>query len=305
MQSSRDRFELGRVGTAAFVAVLVVLATLRVVSITPWTMPAFDLYAYWSTRFGLDYSTAHQGLTGAYLYSPAFAEAIRPLTLLPWPVFAGLWTLIAGLPLAWLAGRFALPLLLLPPFALSVAGGQLDLLFAAVILLGWRWPALWAFPILTKVTPGIGLVWFLVRREWRSLALALGATGGIALASAALDSEGWAGWLAMLGRRQFPALSDTLWLLPVPLGIRLVVATGLIGWGAATDRRWTVPVAVCLSVPTVFVNAPAILVALLPLAAVGARTPAGAWLRREGGSRPAALPRRQIPAWLRRLATLG
>jgi hypothetical protein len=304
MQSSRDRFDLDRVGASAFVAVLLALSGVRLISMTPWTMPAFDLYAYWSTGFGLDYSTAHQGLTGAYLYSPAFAEAIRPLTLLPWPVFAGLWTFIAGLPLAWLAGRYALPLLLLPPFALSVAGGQLDLLFAVVILLGWRWPALWAFPILTKVTPGIGLLWFLVRREWRSLAVALGTTGGIVLVSAAFNGEGWAEWLAMLGRLQFPALSDTLWLLPVPLGIRLVVSAALIGWGAATNRRWTVPVAVCLSVPTVFVNAPAILVALLPLSAVGARTPAGAWLRREPGSPAAVLPGRQVPAWLRRLATL-
>ena len=44
----------------------------------------------------------------------------------------------------------------------SVALGQLDLLFALVTIVGLRWPAAWALPILTKVTPGVGLIWFLV-----------------------------------------------------------------------------------------------------------------------------------------------
>ena len=42
------------------------------------------------------------------------------------------------------------------------------------IVLGFRWPFTWAFVLLTKVTPGVGLLWFAVRREWRSLAIALG-----------------------------------------------------------------------------------------------------------------------------------
>ncbi len=45
---------------------------------------------------------------------------------------------------------------------------------AAAIALGFRYPATWAFVLLAKVTPGIGLLWFLVRREWRNLAIALG-----------------------------------------------------------------------------------------------------------------------------------
>ena len=34
----------------------------------------------------------------------------------------------------------------------------------------------WAFVLLTKVTPGIGLLWFAIRRRWRDLAIALGVT---------------------------------------------------------------------------------------------------------------------------------
>ena len=48
---------------------------------------------------------------------------------------------------------------------------------AAVIVAGFRWPALWAIPLLTKVTPGgIGLLWFAARGEWRHLGIALAST---------------------------------------------------------------------------------------------------------------------------------
>ena len=60
-------------------------------------------------------------------------------------------------------------LILLLPWTYELFVGQVHLFIAAAIVLGFRWPALWAFNILTKVTPGVGLLWFLVRREWRSL----------------------------------------------------------------------------------------------------------------------------------------
>lgn len=286
---------------AAFVVVMGVFVGLRLFSVGPWTWPAFDLWAYWLTRDGLDYATARQGLTGAYLYSPAFAQAISSLTALPWPVFAAAWTALAALPLLWLAGRWALLLLVTPPVFISVLSGQLDLAFAVVALVGLRWPAVWALPILTKVSPGIGLVWFLVRGEWRQLGIALGATAAIAGVSAALAPEAWAGWLAMLGRMDFPDLGGYLVYLPLPLWLRLAAAAALVAWGARTDRRWVLPVAMMLALPTVWLNAPTILVALLPLSALGADTPAAAWLR--GGSTRALIPasgRRRI-----RRPTLG
>jgi hypothetical protein len=46
----------------------------------------YDSHAYWLTRRGSRYLAA-PGRHDAYLYSPAFAQVIRPLTLLPWPVF--------------------------------------------------------------------------------------------------------------------------------------------------------------------------------------------------------------------------
>ncbi len=308
MDDRPDRIDYRRLAIPAFFMVLAVFAAFRLFAIGPWTIPGFDLYAYWSTRSGIEYATAHQGATGAYLYAPVFAQVIAPLTALPWPVFAGLWTALMAVPLVWLAGRYALPVVLLPPILMSVVSGQVDLAFAAIVLLGLRWPAVWVLPILTKVTPGVGLVWFVVRGEWRSLAIAGVVTAATVVVSAVLDPAAWAGWLAMLARLDFPAFGNGLWFLPLPLPFRLFVAAALIAWGAATDRRWVLPVGVCLALPTVWLNSPTILVAILPMVAAGARTPAGAWLRRSVPRRPLRAldlvgQRRRLEAWFRRTTT--
>ena len=117
--------------------------------------------------YGLPPNTAD-----AYLYSPAFAQVLWPLAQLPWPLFLAAWT-VAGFALyAWLLrplGRaLAAPLLL---FCLPQAMvGNIWPLLAVVLVFGFRRPGLWAFPLLTKVTAGVGVVWFAARGEWRNLA---------------------------------------------------------------------------------------------------------------------------------------
>jgi hypothetical protein len=69
--------------------------------------------------------------------------------------------------------------------------------------------------------------------------------------------------------------------VPVSVWVRLPLATLLVAWGARSDRRWVLPVGVFLALPTIWINSPAILVGLLPLAEIGASTPAAAWLRGE------------------------
>jgi len=192
----------------------------------------------------------------------------------------------------WLTGRWALAAALAPPVALSIGIGQTDILMAAVVVAGFRWPGVWALPILTKVTPLVGLLWFAARREWRSVGIAVAATAAIAAASALIDPAAWRGWLTMLLRLEFPN-SAVLTYLPVPLWIRLPIVAAIIVWGARTDRRWTLPIAVMLSLPTVWLNSPAILLAVPALVAAGAATPAGAWLRSPDGE-PAVLRRRVV-----------
>lgn len=268
------------IGIAGFATLIGVLVAFRLTGIYPWNEYVFDLHAYWITRDGVDYTSHAAGPAGTYLYSPAFAQAIRPLTILPLPIFAAIWTTLGAALLAWLVGRRALLVALLPPVLLTLIQGQLDLAYAAVALVGLRWPAAWALPLLTKVTPGIGLVWFLVRREWSRLAIAVGATIAIAAVSFALDPGAWWSWVALLLRTQGPVADPNLIYVPVPLLVRAPVALAVIAWGAWTNRRWTVPLAMTLAMPILWLNSFTILVAWLPLAAAGTDTPAGRWLRR-------------------------
>ena len=135
----------------------------------------FDAYAYWSVDLADPYAVP-AGTFGAFTYSPVIARLFAPFGQLPWPTFLWLWTASWSRRSIWLGWRSALIVLAFPPVALELYHGNVHLLMAAAIALGFRYPAAWSFILLTKVTPGIGLVWFAVRREWRPLAIALGVT---------------------------------------------------------------------------------------------------------------------------------
>jgi Glycosyltransferase family 87 len=268
-----------------YVVLAVVFVGLRLLAVQPW-VESVDAYAYWATRDGDLYAAADAGVIGAYVYSPAFAQVLRPLVLLPWPVFCALWTAINAAVLWRLAGRLALPLLLFVPIPFEIVSGNVHLLIALACVVGFRAPWAWALPILTKVTPGIGLLWFVVRREWRALAIAAAATASVAVVSFVADPAAWLDWVVLLARDAGRPLDTPGWYLPVPLVVRLPLATAIVAWGAWTDRRWTIPVAVTLALPVVWLNSLAILAALPALwPAVGSEPRRGA---REPASPPAS-----------------
>ncbi len=225
--------------------------------IRPWEFAGVDARAYWQVDLAHPYVGSGVGDISTYLYSPAFAQLLAPLGALPFPVFFALWTAISIAILVWLVRPWpwAVPILALP-IIYELCVGNVHFLMAAAIVLGFRWPVTWAFPILTKVTPAVGLGWFVVRREWRALAIAVGTTGAIVIVSFALDPTAWADWIAFLlaspGRSQL-------------LLVRLVLAAALVALGAATGRRWLVPVAVWISLPIVWINSWVILLAVIRL----------------------------------------
>jgi hypothetical protein len=266
-----------RLATSGFVLVVAIFAIVRLLDLYPWNDRIFDLWAYWSTRSDLDYTWARPGESGAYLYSPAFALLIAPLTALPLPLFMATWTVLIAAVFYWLAGWRAFFIGLLAPVAMSIAIGQLDVLIAAAIVVGFRAPAAWLLPIITKVTPGIGMLWFAARGEWRSFGVALGATAAVVGASMAIDPRAWLGWIEMLLRFETPTAANGVFL-PVPLWVRLPLVALLIVWAARTDRRWALPIGVTFAMPTVWLNSPTILVAILPLIPLGADAPAARWL---------------------------
>ncbi len=227
----------------------------------------FDAYAYWAVNPADPY-TAPAGALGAFTYSPVIAVAFAPFGLLPFWQFLWLWTgLLVGTAI-WLGGRPVRPILAVfafPPVALELYHGNVHLLMAAAIALGFRYPAAWSFVVLTKVTPGVGLAWFLFRREWRALAIALGVTATLAGISYVANPAAWQSWItdslgATAGGSPLNQFS-----IPLPLWIRLPAALLVVAWGARTDRRWTVPVAATLALPVLWPSGLAILAALWPV----------------------------------------
>ena len=211
----------------------------------------------------------------AYVYSPAFLQLVSPLTALPWQAFMAVWTALLIAAVRFMTGPRLLAAGLLFPFtAMEVAGGNVSLLLAAAIVIGFRWPATWALVLLTKITPGIGLLWFAVRREWRSLFIALAATAAIASVSALFMPAAWRTWLDVIIANA--GKGGTWASVPVPLLIRLPIAVAVVVWGARTDRRWTVPIASMLALPALWYGGLSMLLAVIPLrpSAVEPRPPA-------------------------------
>lgn len=127
-----------------------------------------DARAYWLAARGPLYSGA-PATYDAYLYSPLFVQLIQPLASLDWPIFLSMWMILSASvfvyllkPLGW---RLAVPCfaMCLP----EIVSGNVNWLLALVVAFAFRQPWLWAFPFITKITPTLGPLWFLVRREWK------------------------------------------------------------------------------------------------------------------------------------------
>jgi hypothetical protein len=225
----------------------------------------FDAFAYWHLDLADPYSKSAGGL-GAFTYTPVIARLFSPFGSLPWYTFLWLWTGMLVATLIWLGWRSSLVVLAFPPVALELYHGNVHLLIAAAIVLGFRWPATWAFIILTKVTPGIGLVWFAVRREWHKLGIALGVTAALVLVSLIFDADLWRAWLSDDILKTAAGAPLDQFSIGIPLWLRVPAAALLVAWGARTDRAWTVPVAATLSLPILWPTGFAILAALWPIA---------------------------------------
>ena len=239
-----------------------------------------EAFCYWIANLNTPYSLSDWGSPIAYVYSPAFLQLMLPLTHLPWLLYMTIWTGLLIGAVRYLTGPrlFAAGVLLA---ALEVAGGNISLLLAVAIVVGFRWPAAWSFVLLTKVTPGIGLLWFVVRREWRQLGIALGATVLVIAASAIFMPRAWLDWFNLL--TGLPGRDGTWAAVPIPLVIRFPAAVAVVVWGASTERRWTVPVAAMLALPALWYGGLTMLLAVIAL-----RDP-----ERNQGSIPASSPTAQ------------
>jgi Glycosyltransferase family 87 len=247
----RRRFEWDRwnrpllVGNAIAVAAAIVLMT------SGSSGFGADAQAWWHVDIQHPYWTFDYGTPGGFFYSPAFAVALAPLGLLPWSAFLALIIALDITALGWLVGwRWIGYALLLTPVMDELRGPNIDIPLAAAIVLTFERPALWAFVLLTKVTPGIGILWFAVRRQWRYFAIAFGATVLIAGLSFMIAPNAWFEWVELLrdnASRPTPNLA-----FPVPLAARLPIAAIMVVYAARTNRRWLVSIAAFLAIAVIW-----------------------------------------------------
>ncbi|HLY15190.1 MAG TPA: glycosyltransferase family 87 protein [Candidatus Limnocylindrales bacterium] len=266
-QRTRPRFQrpsvsLELAGIVAAVGIWVLVMAFG----EPWSrflITGQDARCYWVPGFDAPYALSEWTAPIAYVYSPAFLQLLAPLKVLAWEPFLAIWTVILLLAVRFLSGPrlFALALLVAVP---ELIGGNIHLLLAVAIVVGFRYPAAWSLILLTKITPGIGLLWFAVRREWRSLAIALGATAAIVAVSLVIAPRSWLEWFGVIDS-SVGKTSGTWAALPIPLWLRLPIAVAVVVWGARTDRRWAVPVAAMLALPALWYGGLTILLAVIPL----------------------------------------
>ena len=238
----------------------------------PWgtsLLPSgMDARCYWVPSLSDPYLHSNWTDQIAYPYSPAFLQLLEPIRVLPWQAFMAIWAAILMAAMTYLTGP-RLILLGLAFFGLmEIWGGNIEILVALAIVLGFRWPAAWSFVVLTKITPGVGLLWFAVRREWRSLAIAAAATVAVVAVSYVLMPDAWQTWPKVLANNV--GKGGTWAAVPVPLVVRLPFAVVLVVWGARANHRWTVPVSAMLALPALWYGGLSIVIATLPL--VGARS---------------------------------
>jgi hypothetical protein len=251
----------------AILAGLLFLAYLFLVLAPGARTVGLDTYAYWSVDLDDLYGAAQGAVLGpgAFRYSPVIAQLVAPFGDLPWGTFLFLYESLLLGTIVWLARRRWLPFLAIlafPPVAIELYYGNIHLLLAAAIVLGFAHPWTWSFVLLTKVTPGIGLAWFAVRREWRALAIAGAATVALVAVSWLAAPQLWADWVATLAGNRAVETTNSL---AIPLVVRLPAALLLVVWGARTDRRWTVPVAATVALPVVWIHGLAMLAGVVPL----------------------------------------
>jgi len=257
------RFHLARWDWEPLRLPLSVMGALAVVAAFAFPVNhSFDVQGFWSVDLDQPYSRI-TSLTDfyAFRYAPPFVLLFAPLRLLPLEVVMVGWAVLQLVALWSINRRWFLALVLFPPVWVDLNAGNVNIFLAAMIVAGWRYPGAWVFGLLSKITPGVGIVWFAVRRDWRALAWIAGVTAGVVAASLLVQGPGiWGDWFASLQRMSTMPIAPGA--LPIPVVPRVIAAALLVAWGGLTDRQWTVPVAVSIAMPSLWVVAATPLVAL-------------------------------------------
>lgn len=226
-----------------------------------------DALAYWTADLRHLYPASWLVVnpTNGYVYPPPLAQLMAPLHMLPWAVFVVAWTTALFGALWLMTGRWVwvvviagvLAIVFPIPAAFGVGlgyalNGNIQLFIGAAVVLAVKRPALWAFPLLTKAGPGIGLLWHVVRGDWRAVGTAVISTCGVVIISFVIYPDAWAQFVAFLRSNSLD--TSPLDLVPIPWPVRLAMAAALIAWGVWRDHAWTIPIAAGWASPALYLD---------------------------------------------------
>jgi len=182
-----------------------------------------------------------------YPYPPLLAILFRPLALLPFAAAAAIWEVVVIASLVgtvWLMGFrrretwLALGILALP-IAWCVAIGQAQVPLTLLTAIGAPWSIALAANI--KLFPALIALWWIGRREWRSLGIFVAAMAGLAILQLILAPQASLDYLTAITLKQVGAvrnfspyaLSPVIWAVLVGAGVLLTLRVAPTRWGWA------------------------------------------------------------------------
>lgn len=204
---------------------------------------ACDAAAYYFTDHGpYRWADAPPGVP-PYRYAPIYLWAFAPFHLLPFDIFVWVWAALHIAALLWLRAGW---MLAVPGMNEDVIRGNINVFIALALVLAVRHGGPWAFLLLTKVTPAIGMVWHVIRREWSALALAVAVTLAITAIGITFQPDLWRDWVESLAGAPANYRGVDLFL---PLPLRLAVGVLVVTFAAMTSRAWLLPVGILAAWP--------------------------------------------------------
>lgn len=217
--------------------------------------PLADVHAYYEAaarlNAGLPLYPPDQSVATplGYPYPPLLAIMFRPLALLPFAAAASIWEVVVIASFVatvwWMGPRrretwLALGILGIP-IAWCVTIGQAQVVLTLFTAIGAPWSIALAANI--KLFPALIALWWIGRRDWRSLAIFVATLAGLGLLQLVLAPQATVDYLTAITLKQVGAVrnfspyvvSPLLWgaLVVIGMGVVLRLAPTRWGWAAA------------------------------------------------------------------------
>jgi hypothetical protein len=218
-----------------------------------------DVHAYYdaATRLNAGQPLYDQAVTtnesAFYRYPPLLAIAFRPLALLPFPLAGAIWE---GVVVASLVGLvvvlrpdrsgWAVAAALALPLIWSVDIGQAQVPVTLLLALGSPWSIALAAHL--KVLPALAAIWWVGRRDWRSLGRFVAWLASLGLVQLVLEPAGTLSFPSVFSLGTVGEVRNWSPYAILPWLWGLLVAAGIVVAWRLAPTRWGWAAAVTLSV---------------------------------------------------------